>query len=140
MYYCIEMERAGKNLKVIWHSIEFPAYFWVSWKKSKQLQFQPWFPEGKSIHIEFCCWWMRATSEKSLLSTNALHMVEWEEYSSVNTAKWAFNLEWDIDETAKVGFVIHWLCKNTQWICILHTFSSLFGCLRHLLSFSYGYY
>lgn len=25
----MEMKRAGKTLKVIWHSMEFPAYFWV---------------------------------------------------------------------------------------------------------------
>lgn len=50
---------------------------------------------------------MRTNSEKSLLCTNALHVVEREENSSVNTAKQAFNLQWDIDETAKADFIIH---------------------------------
>lgn len=32
----MEMERAGKTFKVIWHSIEFPAYFWVSVLKKNE--------------------------------------------------------------------------------------------------------
>lgn len=91
MHYCIEMERAGKTFKVIWHSIELPAYFWVSVlekkKKQHQLQFQPWTSEGKNICTELRCWWLGITSEISLLSTNPLHTVQWEGYSSVSLVK-----------------------------------------------------
>lgn len=89
MHYCVETERAGKTFKVIWYSIELPAYFCVSAleKKMKQLQFQPWTSEGKNICTELCCWWLGITSEISLLCTNPLHTVQWKGYSSVSIVK-----------------------------------------------------
>lgn len=135
----MEMERAGKNLKshLTQHWISSMFLSVCLGKKANSYNFSPAFQREKVLMQRFVAeeWEL---PQKKLTVYKCLHVIEWEEYSSVNTAKQALNLQWDIDETAKAGFVIHWLTRTHSESASCTLFSPFLTAHDTYFHFSYS--